>query len=176
MKNLRTIEDATRKWVDEFNCINSSLIERIMESEEHSNDFNEVTTPVVGDYADVSSYHGYDSYEIISIDYECRVATILDGEEQVDVDLDDIYIERDSILPMWGWLWSFGNGIDEGWARENLGLMSECGFRIYEDDYDGTLYFGIDGAGYSFLEAHFIPLYKARGLKWHDEENLNEAI
>ena len=30
-------------------------------------------------------------------------------------------------------------------------------------------FFGIDGAGYSFYEEHWIPLYKARGLQWHKE-------
>ena len=30
-------------------------------------------------------------------------------------------------------------------------------------------FFGIDGAGYDFYEAHWTPLYKARGLHWHDE-------
>lgn len=29
---------------------------------------------------------------------------------------------------------------------------------------------GIDGAGYDFYEAHWEPLYKARGLHWHSEE------
>ena len=31
-------------------------------------------------------------------------------------------------------------------------------------------FFGIDGAGYSFYEEHWIPLYKARGLQWHKTE------
>ena len=46
--------------------------------------------------------------------------------------------------------------------------MSECGFRIYKHEEWGC-FFGIDGAGYNFYDAHWIPLYKARGLKWHDE-------
>lgn len=29
---------------------------------------------------------------------------------------------------------------------------------------------GIDGAGYNFYEAHWLPLYNARGLQWHDTE------
>lgn len=29
---------------------------------------------------------------------------------------------------------------------------------------------GIDGAGYDFYEAHWIPLYEARGLHWHEGE------
>ena len=45
--------------------------------------------------------------------------------------------------------------------------MSECGFRIFESEEFGY-FFGIDGAGYDFYEQHWLPLYKARGLKWHD--------
>ena len=30
--------------------------------------------------------------------------------------------------------------------------------------------FGIDGAGYDFYEDHWIPLYKERGIQWHDKE------
>ncbi|MBQ3451225.1 MAG: hypothetical protein IJG32_03045 [Selenomonadaceae bacterium] len=44
---------------------------------------------------------------------------------------------------------------DNRWLKEWRGLeaMSECGFRIYEHD-DFGFFFGIDGAGYDFYEAH----------------------
>ena len=47
--------------------------------------------------------------------------------------------------------------------------MSNCGFRIYESEEFGY-FFGIDGAGYDFYESHWEPLYKARGLHWHDPQ------
>lgn len=74
-------------------------------------------------------------------------------------------------LPMWGTMWSFGNFTDVFWLEEEDGLelMAECGFRIYEQEDFGYL-FGIDGAGGNFLHEHWIPLYKARGLRWHREE------
>lgn len=77
--------------------------------------------------------------------------------------------ERDSILPMWGWLWSFSDSADDYFMDELDGIkkMSECGFRIYEHDEWGY-FFGIDGCGYSFYDEHWIPLYKKRGLQWHD--------
>ena len=70
--------------------------------------------------------------------------------------------------PMWGWMWSFHENLDEEWARQNISVMEELGFIVYDSDYG--LFFGIDGAGYDFYEYHWIPLYKARGLKWHKEE------
>lgn len=48
--------------------------------------------------------------------------------------------------------------------------MADCGFRIYEQEDLGYV-FGIDGAGYDFYSEHWIPLYKARGLHWHKEED-----
>lgn len=79
--------------------------------------------------------------------------------------------ENARYLPMWDTMWSFSDSADDSWLEEEGGLelMAECGFRIYEQEDFGYL-FGIDGAGYSFLHEHWIPLYKARGLRWHEEE------
>lgn len=75
-------------------------------------------------------------------------------------------------MPMLGWMWSFGDSADDWWLEEQDGIekMEECGFRVYEHE-DYGYYFGIDGAGYDFYDAHWIPLYKARGLQWHDEDD-----
>lgn len=86
------------------------------------------------------------------------------------VEYDEVEKECYSWLPMWGTMWTFPEGIDEDWARENLDLVAKCGFRIYEDYETGDIYIGIDGAGYNFYEAHWVPLYEARGLKWHSDE------
>jgi hypothetical protein len=72
-------------------------------------------------------------------------------------------------LPMWGTMWAFDDSLDNEWLRDGEGLeaLAKCGFRVYEqEDYDYV--FGIDGAGYDFYEEHWIPLYKLRGLEWHD--------
>ena len=99
-------------------------------------------------------------------------------EKLMQLDLDDVreitpgHRDEDAdYLPMWGTMWSFGDSADDYWLEEEDGLelMAECGFRIYEQEDFGYL-FGIDGAGYSFMDEHWIPLYKARGLQWHREE------
>lgn len=76
-------------------------------------------------------------------------------------------------LPMWDTMWSFGDSIDNDWLNGEFGVnglkqMIDCGFRVYKSE-DWGYVFGIDGAGYDFFEAHWIPLYDARGLKWHRE-------
>lgn len=77
--------------------------------------------------------------------------------------------EYDDFLPMWGTVWTFDEWIDEEWARRNINVLQECGFRVYDNE-DLGLFFGIDGAGYDFYKTYWISLYEARGLQWHDED------
>ena len=96
-------------------------------------------------------------------------------DEWEEVTVPDGVIEPYGVFPMWGTMWSFHDSIDDWWLEERDGirLMSECGFRIYHHQEWGY-FFGIDGAGYDFYSDHWIPLYKARGLKWHDEEDKSD--
>lgn len=92
---------------------------------------------------------------------DVREVTIMDED-------DESYC--DSQFPMWGAMWQFHNSIDEEWIdRGGLELMSKIGFRVYKSENYGY-YFGIDAAGLDFYESYWIPLYEARGLMWHDEE------
>jgi hypothetical protein len=72
-------------------------------------------------------------------------------------------------IPMWGTFWSMGEWIDEYWLDRNRETVAALGFTICENYERGWLLLGIDGAGYDFYENHWIPLYEARGLKWHQE-------
>lgn len=76
-------------------------------------------------------------------------------------------------LPMWGMMWAMMDPCDIDWAESEVGLASldQSGFSVYRFEDYGII-FGIDGAGYSFYEEHWIPLYKLRGLHWHKEEAL----
>lgn len=76
--------------------------------------------------------------------------------------------DHDRFLPTWGTVWTFNDLLDEEWAEKHIEEIAKCGFRIYRND-DLGLFIGIDGGGYNFYEAHWIPLYELRGLKWHDE-------
>ena len=96
------------------------------------------------------------------------------SDKPIPVTEDEIEVERDYGLPMWGTMWSFGDNIDNDWLRGEFGqdglrLMADCGFRIYESD-DWDIIFGIDGCGYDFYESHWIPLMDARGLHWYDKD------
>lgn len=162
-----TKENATRKWVNEFNSFPQDMISKLMQFDIDS--WHEVTKPTVG--VDVWSNEYQGTYEVLSIDEETETAMIDVDSEIKEVALNDISLESDTYLPMWGTLWQFGNSCDDYWLEEldGLQLMSDCGFRIYEHDEWGY-FFGIDGCGYDFYSGHWLPLYEARGLKWHDEE------
>lgn len=56
--------------------------------------------------------------------------------------------------------------IDIDWILNNLDVVSQCGFDVYEsNDY---LFLGINGIGYDLIERHWIPLYLQRGIRWHE--------
>lgn len=123
---FNTKYDACRQWVNSFNAIPSSVVDKLWE------------------------YSGYDDFNEIT--------------PYTEEEIEEIY----DTFPMWGTMWSFGDIVDEWWLENNLEVMKECGFRIYESEDYGYV-FGIDGAGYDFYEIHWIPLYNARGLRWHKE-------
>ncbi len=115
----------------------------IRATERWINEFNRIPTTVVAKLAD---------NELDEI------------EELTQFDDEEDYRE---FLPMWGYMWTFNDNSDEEWAKRNVDVMQECGLRVYDSEEFGII-FGIDGAGYSFYEEHWIPLYKARGLQWHE--------
>ena len=171
-REIITINDAAHEWVREFNAIPYGMIEKLMKND--PDEWHEVTKKSRGDR--VYIYDSGDYGEIVSYDEETEKYTVeLDNREVIQVAEDDMESEYYGELPMWGTLWQFGDSADDWWLEEGDGIriMSECGFRIYEHEEFGY-FFGIDGAGYDFYEAHWIPLYKARGLHWHDEEAMQE--
>lgn len=122
---------------------------------------------------DTLEQHG----EIRSYDEETDLYCIeLQTGEMVSCAAEDFEVERDGQLPMWETMWAFSDSCDNWWLEDDGGIqaMSECGFRIYHSEEFGY-FFGIDGAGYSFYEVHWIPLYEARGLHWHDEDEEKEG-
>lgn len=177
--NGKTVIDAVEEWVNGFNAVPRSMIEALMKAD--LNSWVELTTPNYGDRVYVyDGEHDGEGGVIVEdcYDKERDLHRIkFDNKDLDDAILgeDEFEVERDGVLPMWGWMWSFGDSADDYWLEELDGfrLMSQCGFRIYEHNEWGY-FFGIDGAGYSFMEEHWKSLYQARGLKWHDEKAEHE--
>jgi len=175
-REIKTIREAAEEWVKEMDAIQQDIISTLMSVD--IDDWTEVTTPRVCDR--VYHYDSGETGEVTNIvDYtddngdECYYYEItLDNGEIIRAEeANEFEVERDDLLPMWSVMWSFRDSCDDWWLEEQDGIriMSECGFRVY-NSYKYGYFFGIDGAGYSFYDEHWIPLYKKRGLKWHDEE------
>lgn len=164
-----TIREAAQEWVGEMNAIPQAMIQKLMAADPY--DWTEVTTPCKNDR--VYYYEDSEYGEIVCIndeDDDIVYLIELENGKTVEAQDDDFEVIRYDELPMWGTMWSFGDGADDWWLENEDGIrkLSECGFRVYESEEFGY-YFGIDGAGYSFYDEHWIPLYKERGLHWHDE-------
>ena len=164
----KTIKEATEAWVREMNAIPQGMIERLACNDPE--DWKEITTP--SKYDKVYIFDDGEYGEITGIDEETgEYIIVLNSGNEIRCEYEDFEVEYYDHFPMWGTMWSFGDSVDDWWLEEKNGieLMSECGFRIYESEEFGY-FFGIDGGGYDFYEAHWIPLYKARGLQWHETE------
>lgn len=168
---FETERAAAIAWTDGFNAVPISIVEKLMRAEE---ELYEVTPPAVGDRClIIDDEHWGEHGEVVASGYDGEddlYEIHVDGsDENIILAADEFDIERDSFLPMWGTMWAFESPLDNDWLHGWGGLqkMADCGFRIYEQEDYGYI-FGIDGAGYDFCGAHWIPLYRERGLKWHD--------
>lgn len=171
---INTIKEAAELWVNrDMTAVPMSVIEKLWYYSD-CNDFNEIT-PVMKNSTVWSNEHQEIGkvIDIVENDDGDLIATVDFEEYQHEVPIEDLSVEEDNEhFPMWGTMWAFTTLFDTDWLEdeENLRKMAECGFRIYESEDYGYI-FGIDGAGYDFYSEHWIPLYKARGLKWHNKED-----
>lgn len=155
-----------------MNAFPYGMIKRLVD--DCPDEWREVTYPAVGDRVYVYDLpdecdtleHGGEIESIDDEEYHIK----LDDGTCIETGRENFEVEYDGVLPMWGWMWQFSDSCDDWWLEERDGIekMSECGFRVYVHDEFGY-FFGIDSCGYSFFEAHWEPLYKARGLRWHNE-------
>jgi hypothetical protein len=143
--------DACRLWVQrDFSMIPTTLLEKAYERDYY--DEIQILAPTFDDFK--KEYR-----EDNGCEQEC--------DECCDECL-EIYEQYNPKIPMWGWVFSPDDPCDQKWIRKHADKVAECGFIVYETDEIGV-YLGVDGAGYDFYESHWLPLYRARGLKWHDE-------
>ena len=138
------------KWVErDFSNIPVALIEKAYKDDWY--DAIEILAPTFEDYK-----------ERYREEHQCEI----ECDECTDEVCRDAYEEWYPKIPMWGWVFAPNNIFDREWIKENADKAAECGFIVYETDEIGV-YLGVNGAGYDFYEAHWLPLYRARGLRWH---------
>ncbi|ATO48616.1 hypothetical protein P4V86_03675 [Brevibacillus laterosporus] len=157
MSKFENVLEATKHWVRDFNSIPQSFILRTFPYGLDDSHIEVLATDLTCDYC------GCTEYTTESSDDEDDDTLIC-----MSCGRNEFHEARD--FPMWGTMWTFGDSLDTDWVRNHGGLeaMRECGFWVYDDD-DLGIFFGINGAGYNFYESHWVPLYKKRGLRWHNE-------
>lgn len=161
MSKYETEIEACRAWVDRFNNIPGALITRAFSNKDGASEELELLAggKLVSDCCDVSVTDCDTSYKCDECGQKC-----------------DTHTEGSDNWPaMWGTLWTFGEAIDEVWARTHADEIGALGFLVYSSDETGIL-LAIDGAGFDFYEAFWVPLYRLRGLEWHlTEEQQRQA-
>ena len=164
-----TIREATERWVGEFSRIPIGIVEKLLKA--NPDEVQEITPPSEHDRVDVWGGEHSGEGEITGCDEETGLYTIeMDDGEEIQAEAEDFEVLRDGFLPMWGAMWAFDDSSDDDWLEHGgLQKMADCGFRVYEQEDYGYI-FGIDVAGYDFYDEHWIPLYRAHGLHWHDKE------
>ena len=70
--------------------------------------------------------------------------------------------------PMWGTWFEIADTCMWRFVSEHMAEVAGLGFTLIFRDAE-LWGLGIDGAGYDFYEAHWVPLYELQGLEWHDE-------
>lgn len=171
MRSGKTIRDAAHEWVREMNAVPTDMVRDCVR--EHEWKITELTPITKGD--NVCFWDGV-TVRGQGLDGYGEVVEVLDEQYKVRdsetdwillVDKDRVEVECRDWLPCWGTMWMTNDSADDYWIENHLEEMAQCGFRIFEHEDYGYIY-GIDGAGYDFYSEHWIPLYKVRGLRWHD--------
>ena len=90
-------------------------------------------------------------------------------ENQIDEAKNELMDQQREI--MWSTLFEAKDNTIKDWILENSDkIINEAGFAIIdlsrenEGEYETGVFLGINGAGYDFYEAHWIPLYKIFGV------------
>jgi len=90
-------------------------------------------------------------------------------ENEIDEAKNELMDQQREI--MWSTLFEAKNNSIKDWILENYEkIISEAGFTIIdlsrenEGEYETGVFLGVNGAGYDFYEAHWIPLYKIFGV------------
>ena len=161
-----TINNAVNTWKNaHMSMIATAMIERLA-SLDTMDDWQEVTTPVKGDLV---TTHDYADGEILSVNDD-GTYTIKTDDGKVNLLSDSFWVEHETQFPIHGTMFSFNDCFDDEWLanEDGIRIMSELGFRVFYSQEFGY-FFGWDCGGYDTFEQMWKPLYKARGLQWHEE-------
>lgn len=169
-----SIQDAARRWIDTFDHVPASVLEKMAEADPDMYHYDSDSLRLVGGPRIVC-----DGCER---DYEgpSTLSELRDRAKQgrgvpcpwCDLNPGDQWIRGypSHAFPVaWSTLFAPRESLDCEWVLEHAEEVAKLNLYVFQSEDYGCL-LGIDGAGYDFHEAFWIPLYRLRGLKWHDFE------
>ena len=143
---------ACKLWVETFSYVPTALLEKA-----YGPTFEDIRilAPTPEDYAELERDACYFDFDCEECGYEC-------------------YYNNIPKIPAWATVFVPKEWIDAEWIKRHAKeIYEKTGFIVYDTDELGV-YLGVNGAGYDFFDAHWIKLYRLRGLKWH--ETLPEEV
>lgn len=163
-----TIREATQEWLKEFNEIPNQVIIEMAKSDEQiscydSDNFRLISSPAIQCGYCSANYDGDKSLKELQEENNVKCEYCEDNTG----DLWEIGYPEYAFPTGWGTLFSPKSSFDSEWMAKNADQISKLGIFVFDSDIYGII-LGIDAGGFDFYDAYWIPLYKLRGLKWHD--------
>lgn len=174
MNTNTSIREATHEWLSRFNNVPGRLFEKMVKVDESiscydSDSLRLLASPRIACGGCDANYDDDLSLDELQERFKqgngisCEYCEYNDGD-----DWRQGYPEY--AFPCgWGTLFGPECNLDIDWCIENAEAIAKLGIFVFESEEWGVL-LGIDAGGFDFYEAYWIPLYKLRGLQWHDVE------
>lgn len=163
----KSIRQATLQWLSTWSHIPGSLIEKLAHADELVSAYDSDTFRLVASPLIECSGCGFLFDENLSLD-ELNRHQDVPCRECMDNMGDGWRIGRPvhAFPCAWGTLFVPNELCDQEWVEEHCEQIATLGFFVFKSEELGYI-LGIDGAGFDFYEALWIPLYRMRGLQWH---------
>lgn len=174
---MKTIKEAAAEWIDNFSYVPGTVIDKLSAFDANiaaydSDSFRLLASPRIECLDCCAHYEGD-----LSLDELRGAAGTSDGIpcEYCESNKGDDWIvgRPEYAFPCgWGTLFAPKDSADLHWFSEHADEVAKLGFFVFESE-DWDILLGIDAGGFDFYDAFWIPLYKLRGLRWHD---VNESM
>ena len=127
------IREATTQWVNGFNAIPQSIIQKLIGID--WDEVKELTPPTAYDRVYTNSCKYGEIVKVSNADDDLYLIRLDDSDKKVEMHGNDFTVIHDDLLPMWGTMWSFGDSADNWWLeRGGIETMANCGFRCIRQE------------------------------------------
>lgn len=167
-----TLRAATQEWIAQFDHVPASIIEKMAEADEYMRCYDSDTLRLVAGPRTECNWCNatYEGRQTLKQLHEAQEQGQGEPCPFCDGNLGDSWVYGDPVNAFpcgWSTLFAPRDACDKEWTLEHADEVGNLGLFVFESEDFGYL-LGIDGAGFDFYEALWVPLYQARGLQWHE--------